>query len=88
MEQLAGWESFYVIVGSAAAVLVGLQFIAMTLIAERPALTAAGAGAAFASPTVVHFSTPLLLATVLRAPWRTITPAAVLWGLVGIAGGV
>ena len=34
MSEIAGWDSFYVIVGSAADALIGLQFVVMTLIAE------------------------------------------------------
>ena len=36
MSELAGWDSFYVIVGSAAGALIGLHFVVMALIAERP----------------------------------------------------
>jgi hypothetical protein len=86
MEELAGWESFHVIVASAAAVLIGLQFVAMTLIAERPVERGAEAGAAFATPTIVHFSAVFLLSAELRAPWGSITPPAVLWGLLGLIG--
>ena len=35
---LTEWESYYVIVGSSGAALVGLQFVVLTLIAERRAL--------------------------------------------------
>jgi hypothetical protein len=35
MTALAGWESFYVIVGSSAGALIGLQFVVITLIADR-----------------------------------------------------
>jgi hypothetical protein len=80
------WESFYVIVGAAAGALIGLQFVVMTLIAERPQLAAPEAGAAFATPTVVHFSTALLLSAVLRIPWPSITVGAIAWGLVGLGG--
>ena len=73
MSELAGWDSFYVIVGSAAGALIGLQFVVVTLIADRPHLHVAEAGAAFATPTVVHFGTVLLLSTLLRAPWHAIT---------------
>ena len=38
MSELAPWDSFCVIVGSAAGALIGLQFVVMTLIAERPPL--------------------------------------------------
>src|SRR5438093_2854322 len=61
MSEFAEWDSFYVIVGSAAGALIGLQFVVLTLIAERPPLRAADAGAAFATPTIVHFGTALLL---------------------------
>jgi len=86
MSELAGWDSFYVIVGSAAGALIGLQFVVMTLIAERPPLRAAEAGAAFATPTIVHFGAALLLSALLRAPWQAITPAAARWGFIGLSG--
>src|SRR3954466_5012503 len=84
MSDFAEWESFYVIVGTAAAALIGLQFVVMTLIAERPATPEAGA--AFATPTVVHFGAVLLLSALLRIPWQAIATAAALWGLIGFAG--
>src|SRR5881227_3188869 len=80
------WESFYVIVGAAAGALIGLQFVVMTLIAERPQVGTPEAAAAFATPTIVHFSAALLLSAVLRVPWHGLTPVAVCWGLVGFAG--
>jgi hypothetical protein len=75
-----------VIVGSAAGALIGLQFVVLTLIADRPITGSAEAGAAFGSPTVVHFGVVLFLSALLHAPWQTITIAAVLWGLLGFAG--
>ena len=58
MTALDGWENFYVIVGSSAGALIGLQFVAMTLLADLPtALTDAKAGESYpgkpvaASPT-------------------------------------
>jgi hypothetical protein len=88
MRGLSEWDSFYVIVGSAAGALIGLQFVVMTLIAERPPLRAAEAGAAFATPTIVHFGVALLLSALLRAPWPTITLATALCGIIGFGGGV
>jgi hypothetical protein len=58
----------------------------MTLITERPPLRAAEAGAAFATPTIVHFGAVLLLFALVRVPWKAITPAAALGGLMGLAG--
>ena len=80
------WESFYVIIGAAAGALIGLQFVVMTLLADKPRLASPEAGAAFASPNVVHFSAALLLSALMRVPWHSIGPAAELWGIVGLAG--
>jgi hypothetical protein len=80
------WESFYVIVGAAAGALIGLQFVVMTLLADKPSLASPEAGAAFASPNVVHFSAALLLSALMRVPWHGIAPAAIFWGVVGLAG--
>jgi hypothetical protein len=86
MSEFQEWDSFYIIVGSAAGALIGLQFVVMTLIAERPALRRPEAARAFATPTIIHFAAVLFLAALLRAPWKVITPAAVSWGIVGILG--
>ena len=84
--ELAGWDSFYLIVGGAAGALIGLQFVVITLIAERPVEGMAEASAAFASPTIMHFSAVLVLAALLRAPWHGVSVAAALWGLMGLGG--
>jgi hypothetical protein len=87
MAQLAAWDSFYEIVGSAAGALIGLQFVVMTLVAQRPRTINAQAGAAaFATPTIMHFCAALLLSALLCAPWQTITLPAALWGLIGLSG--
>jgi len=76
-----------VIVGSSAGALIGLQFVAITLIAEGPAVPGQDrAGAAFATPTVIHFSTVMLLAAILSAPWHQVSNAAILWGAIGVIG--
>jgi ABC-type transport system involved in multi-copper enzyme maturation permease subunit len=82
MPELAEWGTFYVIVGAASGALIGLQFVVMTLIADRPPTPAAGA--AFATLTIVHFGAALLLSALLRAPWQIITIAASLWGFIGL----
>lgn len=86
IDLLAKWDNFYVIVGSAAGALIGLQFVVLTLIAERPPKGAAEASAVFASPTIVHFSTALFLSALLQVPWQTINVIALLWGLTGLGG--
>jgi len=87
MTELHGWDNFYVIVGSSAGALIGLQFVVITLIADLPAARGqAQAGAAFATPTIVHFGAVLLLAAILSAPWHGAAGAATAWGLLGLAG--
>ena len=84
MTALSAWENFYVIVGSSAGALIGLQFVVLTLIASRPVgAGTAQAGHAFATPTIVHFGSVLLLAGMLSAQWQAISSAAVLWGSAG-----
>ena len=87
-EFAAGWDSFYVIVGAAAGALIGLQFVVLTLIAERPPEDAPAAGAAFATPTIVYFATTLLLSALARVPWQSVAHAAATWGFIGIAGAI
>lgn len=87
MTAISGWENFYVIVGSSAGALIGLQFVAITLIADRPiSASQVQAGSAFATPTIVHFCAVLLLSAILSSPWQGVGSAAVLWGVMGLAG--
>src|SRR5215470_1776570 len=84
---LAGWENFYVIVGSSAGALIGLQFVVITLIADAPVARAdILASSAFATPSVVHFGVVLFLSAIITAPWSGIASLAVIWGLTGLAG--
>ena len=86
MAELAKWDSFYAVVGSAAGALIGLQFVAMALIVDRPINRSQEAGAAFATPMIVHFCTALLRSGLLLVPWPSIKVVAVAWGLVGLGG--
>jgi hypothetical protein len=86
MSELEHWDSFYVIIGAAAGALVGLQFVVMTLVADRIVKGASEASPAFSTPTIVHFSVCLLLAALMRVPWASAIQAAWSWGLIGLAG--
>src|SRR5215831_9931579 len=89
MTPLAGWENFYVIVGSSAGALIGLQFVVITLIADLPVARGpvqAQASNAFATPTVVHFSAVLGLAAIASVPWRATVGPEILWGILGLVG--
>jgi len=87
MPPLAEWQNFYVIVGSAAGALIGLQFVVITLIADGPiAPNQEQAGSAFATPTIIHFCAVLLLSGVQTAPWHTLAPVTAIWALLGVGG--
>lgn len=87
MTALDGWENFYVIVGSSAGALIGLQFVVMTLLADMPiAQSNAQAGQTFGTPNVIHFGVVLFLSAVFTAPWDGITIVATLCGLIGLTG--
>ena len=84
---LHAWEGFYVIVGSSAGALTGLQFVVLTLITEAGAMRGSGESlAAFGSPNVVHFSAALLVSALFTAPWHGLGPPGVAVAVVGICG--
>lgn len=86
MSALPEWEVFYLIVGGSAGALIGLQFVVLTLLAERPPPDGMNANAAFSTPTIVHFTSTLVLAAVLSIPWDGLglaTWACAILGLVG-----
>jgi hypothetical protein len=86
VELLRGWESFYVIVGSSAGALTGLQFVVIALIAESGRRTTLGQIDAFGSPNIVHFSLVLLISAILSAPWASLSGPAWILGIMGVSG--
>ena len=85
-DTLLQWENFYIIVGSSAGALTGLQFVVMALVADSPARTDSGTIDTFGTPTVVHFCAVLLVSAILSAPWPALSQAAAAIGLCGAAG--
>ncbi len=87
MTELGGWQNFYVIMGSSAGALIGLQFVVITLIVNRAiGPVQKQAGEAFATPAVVHFATVLVMAAILTAPWHGMNAPSVCVGALGAAG--
>jgi hypothetical protein len=84
---LTGWENFYVIVGSSAGALTGLQFVVAALVADLPqTIQWARSSAAFATPTIVHFGAVLVLSGIVSAPWQRLGPPMFLVGIGGAVG--
>ena len=83
---LTRWESFYVIVGSSAGALTGLQFVVIALIAEAEAAASMQEVRAFGTPTVVHFCAVPFISAVLSAPWHALSSAGFVLDACGAAG--
>src|SRR5439155_10013209 len=83
---LAGWDNFYVILGSSGAALTGLQFVVVALSAERRSAKVAAALDAFATPTIVHFGAVLLLAALITMPRHTFASLQTCLLLAGLGG--
>jgi len=83
---LGEWESFYIIVGSCAGALTGLQFVVIALVADSRHRATSPEIAAFGTPTVLHFCAALLVSALLSAPWTWFGGAQVALALCGIGG--
>jgi hypothetical protein len=83
---LADWANFYVIIGSSAGALTGLQFVVITLIAEPRVGGGEGDIRAFGTPTVVHFCAALLISAIMTAPWHALAHTRFCIGMCGAAG--
>jgi hypothetical protein len=83
---LAAWQSFYVIVGAAAAALTGLQFVAIAILAQQGVPATSREIAAFGTPTIVHFSATLFVSAILSAPWQSLWKVSIVLVLSGLAG--
>lgn len=83
---LAHWDSFYVIVGSSGAALIGLQFVVIALVADLRTKSSHEQISAYATPTIVHFGAALLISTIMSAPWPTLASVAITLRLCAIAG--
>jgi predicted transporter len=65
---LAPWQTFSVLIGTAAATLTGLMFVVATLVAGVRVSSSSEAFATFNTPNVMHFCLALLVAAILSAP--------------------
>ena len=88
MTSFAGWESFYVIVGSSGAALTGLQFVVIALMVDVRRRSTLHEVDAFATPTIVHFCAVLLVSAILSAPWSSPGGPMLLLSATGAAGAV
>jgi hypothetical protein len=86
-QRLSAWQNFYVIVGSSAAALIGVQFVVIALVAGmRRRIATAESVRAFATPTVVHLGGALLVSALMTAPWSSLVPVSVALAICCLGG--
>src|ERR1700677_4852483 len=83
---LASWQNFYVMVGSSAGALIGLQFVVITLVAGTRQRASMETVNAFGSPIVVQFGAALAISGIMVAPWNSVHSISIALALCGIAG--
>ncbi len=82
----AGWSNFYFLIGSAAAGLIGLMFVVVTLTAGGERSRTLRGAAIYLTPTIVHFSAVFSISAVTQAPGVAAPEAAVVMALVAAVG--
>ncbi len=82
---LAGWENFYVIVGSSAGGLTGLTFVVIALAADSNRVRVSGLRA-FVTPIIVHFGIVLALAAFLSMPHPSILALSLGFAAIAATG--
>jgi hypothetical protein len=85
---LPRWANFYVIVGSSAGALTGLQFIVITLIAQSGGAASRREIRAFGTPTVIHFCAALLISAAMNLPWPTVSHLSACLAVLAIVGSI
>ena len=79
------WETFYIVLATAAGALTGLMFVVSALFGDIPE-TSEDAVHAFATPTVFHLANVLLLALLFVMPWPTVRWLRLVIGAFGFSG--
>ena len=83
---LSAWQSFYVIIGSSAAALIGIQFVVIALVANMRQRPTAESVSAFGTPTVVHLVSALLVSAIMSVPWPSLYPMSIALAMCGFGG--
>lgn len=88
VETLKQWHDFYLLVGTAGATLLALQFVAVSLGAGFLSDERHGASRTFMSPVVLHFSSVFFLSALALFPWHHGHVFAALVGATAVIGAV
>jgi len=83
---LREWQSFYLLMGTAAATLVGLLFVAISLGSNLVLSDSAGMVRTFMTPSLIIFTAVLMIAAICTIPIRTPGVVGLLLMPVGLGG--
>jgi hypothetical protein len=80
------WDNFSIMSGTAAATLIGLLFVAITVTTGLPTSRIVQGTRGFLTPTLVRFAGVLFLSLVMLAPWPSAWSIGIILGLGGLTG--
>jgi len=83
----AGWDNFYVMLGSSAAALIGLLFVVVTLTAGYETAKASRGATLFMTPTAIDFAVVLATSATALAPSLPVCAIAAVLGGSSLVGG-
>jgi hypothetical protein len=83
---LHGWDNFFIMAGTAAATLIGLVFVAVTVGTGLSKSSIVHGTRGFLTPTLIRFSGVLFLSLAVLAPWPSARPLGIILSLGGLAG--
>jgi hypothetical protein len=86
LQQLYEWRNFHLLLGAAAATLTGLMFVVVSLGPHLIAAHTATGVRAFVTPTVVYFTSVLVVAAFMTIPTVTAPILAALLALTNLGG--
>jgi len=81
-----GWDNYFVLLGTAAAGLIGLLFVVVTLTANVERSRALWATGIYMTPIALHFAAVLSISAITMVPGLTPPEVAVLVVLISLAG--
>jgi hypothetical protein len=83
---LHGWDNFFIMAGTAAATLIGLLFVAVTVGTGFSTSTIVHGTRGFLTPTLIRFGGVLFLSLAVLAPWPSARPIGIILSLGALAG--
>lgn len=81
-----GWSNFYFLIGSAAAGLIGLMFVVVTLTAGGDRSRSLRGAAIYLTPTIFHFAAVFSISAISQVPGISTSEMAAFMFVIALAG--